>query len=222
MAPGPEQESSTGKADSPAPAGQPATHTITLDWQTAPGARRSPPAHPIRTGPGSGVVIACAGATVVLVAGGAIGLWAVQCNSSRTGSLHDLVDIPRTAPPAMGAAPPAAAAAPRAPFAVAAPVVGPDVAPAMNLVRATIEPPRGAPPPAPLPGPVDILAATAAMPTGSITPATTAVDEPTGEQLAAAASQGTQAVRRASGLASATKARTRLRNTKWTSTFFDQ
>lgn len=221
MAPGPEQESSTGKADSPTPAGQAATHTITLDWQTAPGRRPSPLAHPIRTGPGSGVVIACAGATVVLVAGGAIGLWAVQCNSSRPGSLHDLVEIPRTAP-AVRVAPPAAAAAPSAPIAIAAPVVGPDVAPATNLIRATIEPPRGAPPPALLPRPVDILAATAAMPTGSITPAATVADEPTSEQLAAAASQGAQAVRRASGLASATKARARLRNTKWTSTFFDQ
>lgn len=220
MAPGPEQESSTGEADSPPPALQAATHTITLDWQTAPGRRSSPLAHPIRTGPGSGVVIACAGVTVVLVAGGAIGLWALQCNSSRRDSLHDLVEIPRP-PPAARVAPPAAAASSTT-NAIAAPVVAPDVAPATNLVRATIEPPRGALPPAPLSRPLDILAATAAMPTGSIAPATTAVDEPTSEQLPAAASQGSHAVRRASGLASATKARTRLRNTKWTSTFFDQ
>lgn len=221
MAPGPAHEISTDKAHSPTPAVQAATRTITLDWQTAPGSRPSPLSHAVRTGPRSGVVIACAGVTVVLVAGGAFGLWVVQCNASRHGSLHDLVEIPRTAP-AMRVAPQAAIVAPSAPIAIAAPVVGPDVAPATNLIRATIEPARGGLPPPPLPRPVDILAATAAMPTGSITPATTAVDEPTSEQLAAAASQGTRAVRRASGLASATKARTRMRNTKWTSTFFDQ
>ncbi len=213
MARGDLPENFTGSAVPPGPATQAATNGIMLEWQNSSVARASPMANLLATGARPVVVIGCAGMALAMAAA-ASGMWTSPSRDSTAAGVFEEA-MPA---PVVRARPDKAAAAPSVPDAPVARIVGPDVAPAWNVVHASYEPSRGA---AARPSDLDILAATAAMPTGSLAlPAADAGDDK-GGHAGPTASRGAVVVRRAAGLTSVNKARERIRNTKWTSTFFN-
>jgi hypothetical protein len=213
MARGDLPEDITGSSVPPGSGTQAVTHGITLEWENPSVARPSPLANLLAVRATPVVVIGCAGLALAMVATGS-GLWTSPSRDSTAAGVFDDA-MPA---PVVRAMPEVAPAAQSVPEAAVARVVAPDVAPAWNVVRASYEPSRGA---AARPGDLDILAATAAMPTGSVTLPAADAGEEKSEPPGPPASRGAAAVRRAAGLTSVNKARERMRNTKWTSTFFN-
>ena len=218
MAPGPEPESLADVDPRQGHICQPGANEITLDWQVPPSGRRSSAYDLLETGPSKGIALGCAGFALAMMACGAIWWTAVPPVSAR----DDMFELPRSIP-TVRATPQAAAVPPSVPPVASSldngPVVGPDVAPAWNIMLTANEPSRDMARPT---SKLDILTEAAATPTGSIPLGATGAEEEPNEHQALPARRGALGVRRAAGLDSANKARDRQRNTKWTSTFFNQ